>query len=109
MKEFYKKVKIGGIEIPIYFEDELLDDGPLGFSDFCADGEGPEICLNPGLKDKEGLFQTTLLHELFHQVSAIYSLDFEEVDVSVLAIATLEILNGLGVNLTKVTKKPKEK
>jgi len=106
-REFYKSLKIGGITINIYFEEELLEEGMLGFSDFS--GYGSEICLHPGLKNNPELFQTTLLHELFHQVSAIYSLDLEEVDVSVLAIAAIEIQNGLGEGLGKLEKTKKTK
>ena len=95
MHELYKTVKIGGITIPIYWDDEEegMRDGCLGYSEFCA--ENVEIALHPCLQDKPALLETTLFHELFHQVSAIFNLDFSEPMVSVLSVAMVDILAGL--------------
>ena len=104
MRELFKEVVIGGITIPIYFDDEddMIQEGALGYTEFAADST--EIVLNPDLKERPDLFATTLWHELFHMISNVYSLNFDEQDVSVLSVAVVELQNAFGDPRKKVKK-----
>ena len=105
MRQLYKTIKIGGITIPIYWDDEEegMQEGCLGYSEFCA--ENVEIALNPCLQNKPELLETTLYHEIFHQISAIFNLDFSEAMVSVLAVAMVDVLVSLNDEVVVETKK----
>jgi len=107
-KWLYKVVKIGGIDVPIYFSEMLIEEGALGYSVMA--GDEVEICLNPLIQDNPAVFKQTLWHECFHMIASIYGLsDFNESIVSTLAVATIELEKTLSKDDTVAPTSKKEK